>query len=106
MKHQDVKLVEKNVYSQFGEDGIVEYFLGKLSHAKTSDGFCVEFGAWDGIHLSNTYNLIKNRDFSGILIEGDKSKVKLLNKNIPSEKVIKLCEFVGFGGGVFLRQHT
>jgi hypothetical protein len=32
----------------------------------------VEFGAWDGEYLSNTYNLAKELNFRTILIEGDK----------------------------------
>jgi hypothetical protein len=60
--------------------------------------WCVEFGAWDGIHLSNTYNLIKNSDYKAVLIEGDPEKYKELCANIPREDVVKNCEFVEFDG--------
>jgi hypothetical protein len=58
----------------------------------------VEFGAWDGILLSNTYNLINKKSYKGVLIEGDKNKYKTLCKNIPQKEVIKICEFVTFDG--------
>jgi hypothetical protein len=57
----------RDVTSQFGEDGILEQVLETLPE---TDGWCVEFGAWDGKFLSNTYNLIANRGYSAVLIEG------------------------------------
>ena len=61
-----------NVYSQNGEDGIIKKILGEINVDK---GTVVEFGAWDGIYLSNVYNLYKNGGFKAILIEGDSNKV-------------------------------
>ena len=49
---------KKNIYSQNGEDGILEEVLKKLDLKK--NGWCCEFGAWDGKHGSNTFNLVKN----------------------------------------------
>jgi len=62
-----------NVFSQNGEDGVIEYILDKLN---ITSGTCCEFGAWDGKHLSNTFNLIKNKEWKGLYIEGDESKYK------------------------------
>lgn len=56
----------RNVYSQNGEDGILEQLLKELSI--TRGVFC-EFGAADGLFSSNTYNLIENHSFSGMAIE-------------------------------------
>jgi len=61
----------KNLYSQNGEDGIIEKILDDLDIKK---GIVIEFGAWDGIYISNVYNLWKYGNFNGILIEGDKEK--------------------------------
>ena len=58
----------KNIYSQNGEDGILEQLLKEL---EIKNGTFCEFGASDGITSSNTYNLIKNHHFSGIAIESD-----------------------------------
>lgn len=62
-----------NVYSQNGEDGIVGELLKRL---KIEKGWVCEFGAWDGIHLSNTFNLVKNKNFNAVFIEGDRGKYK------------------------------
>jgi hypothetical protein len=61
------------VYSQFGEDGIITEILRRLGMDSELLGrrlWCVEFGAWDGKHLSNTWNLIESRNAQAVLIEG------------------------------------
>ena len=49
-----------NIYSQNGEDGIIDQINKLLGFNNNSNYWCVEFGAWDGVHLSNTYNLVRN----------------------------------------------
>ena len=66
-----------NVFSQFGEDGIIQEIFQVIG---ISFKTCIEFGAWDGIHLSNTANLWKN-GWKAILIESDKTKYGSLVKN-------------------------
>lgn len=85
---------QRNVYSQYGEDGIIE----KIVNTIPDDGkWCVEFGAWDGLHLTNTRNLIESCGFSAILIEANKSRFSDLQKNYSNnEKVITINKFVGF----------
>jgi hypothetical protein len=56
----------KNIYSQNGEDGVIEKLLEDL---KITNGVVVEFGACDGVHLSNTYNLWKDGKFNSVIIE-------------------------------------
>ena len=69
---------KKNIRSQFGEDGIIEETFKRIS---PQSKICIEFGAWDGEHLSNTWSLWNNHDWKAILIEGDKQKYEaLLNK--------------------------
>ena len=65
---------KKNIYSQNGEDGILEEVLKKLDIRK--NGWCCEFGAWDGKRGSNTFNLVKNFNYKAIYIESDKNKFK------------------------------
>ena len=69
---------KKNIYSQNGEDGILEEILKKLN--LKINGWCCEFGAWDGKHGSNTFNLVKNFGYKAIYIESDKNKFKNLKK--------------------------
>jgi hypothetical protein len=84
---------KSNVYSQAGEDGVIQKILETLSE---NDKWCVEFGAWDGQHFSNTCNLIENFSYSAVLIECDNKKYKDLEKKyLKNKKVITLNEFVG-----------
>ena len=84
----------KKVHSQSGEDGIIERILKVIPDR---DNWCVEFGAWDGQHLSNTRYLIEDFDFNAVLIEGDPVKYSGLKKFYDSnDKVIPLNRFVGW----------
>ena len=70
----------KNIHSQNGEDGIIEELLKRLN---INNGWVCEFGAWDGIYLSNTFNLVKKK-FNAVFIEGDKDKYKDLLKTVET----------------------
>jgi hypothetical protein len=84
----------KNVYSQTGEDGVIEKILDILPDR---DSWCVEFGAWDGVHLSNTCNLIENQNYSAVLIEGSSSKFNDLKARFAQNpKIIPVNRFVGW----------
>jgi hypothetical protein len=87
----------RDVTSQNGEDGILEHIFTKIP--KSESPYCVEFGAWDGKHLSNCYNLIKNDGWSGLLIEANKQKFQQLQKNYEMLKNVKCVNtFVEFEG--------
>ena len=84
----------RNVTSQEGEDGIIEKVLDVINE---TDKWCVEFGSWDGKKLSNTFNLISDKDYSAVLIEGDSKRFKdLLRTCEGNKKVIPINAFVGF----------
>ena len=68
-----------NVYSQNGEDGVIKEIIKRLSLDKKDKNWCVEFGAWDGIYLSNTFNLVK-QGWEAVYIEGDQKRFKDLLK--------------------------
>ena len=51
---------KKNIYSQNGEDGIIEEVINRLDLFKNKNLWCCEFGAWDGMHSSNTFALVEN----------------------------------------------
>ena len=90
------KKFKRNVHSQNGEDGIIEEILNRLS--KHLDKSCCEFGAWDGIHLSNCYNLINNKSFKGLFIEGDKKKFIDLQNNLEKTNSFGINKYVDFEG--------
>lgn len=66
----------RNVYSQCGEDGIVEEIFKRLN---IKSGFFVEFGGADGIWFSNTRYLWE-KGWSGVMIEADDAKFAQLAK--------------------------
>jgi hypothetical protein len=86
----------RNVYSQNGEDGIVEAILDNF---RTLNHWCVEFGAWDGVYLSNTRNLIQNKGYRAVLMEPNSAHFCKLKDNIKDYPgVVALNSFVGFSG--------
>ena len=87
----------KNVTSQHGEDGILQKIFELIP--STGDRWCVEFGAWDGKLLSNTWNLIENKKWHGVLIEGDQERHKdLMRTYTGNDRAVCLCAFVTFSG--------
>lgn len=85
-----------NVFSQCGEDGVLERIFEVL-HVRR--GTCVEFGAWDGKHFSNTCNLIQNHGWSGVMIEGSPAKFRTLQENYRARPdVILMNRLVDFEG--------
>lgn len=77
MQNSTLLNAKRNVYSQNGEDGVIELLIDSLDIKEGS--FC-EFGAWDGQYLSNTFNLLKNKNWRGVYIEGDSNKYQDLIK--------------------------
>lgn len=67
--------------SQNGEDGIIDKIFQILP--LKSNRFCVDVGAWDGKHLSNTYSLLIDNEgdskWQGMLIEADEERFKELS---------------------------
>jgi hypothetical protein len=85
----------KNVHSQTGEDGVLEHILKTIGVNKD---WCVEFGAWDGKHHSNTHKLMQE-GWSGVFIEGSKERHKDLEQTYQgNNKAHCICAFVNFEG--------
>jgi len=61
--------------------------------------WCVEFGAYDGKHLSNTYNLLANKSWSGVPIEASPKRFKkLLETYGGNKKIFPINALVDFEG--------
>lgn len=83
-----------NIYSQNGEDGVIEELLNRLN---ITNGWVCEFGAWDGKHLSNTFNLVKHKQFKAIFIEGDNDKYNDLLKTVDEfQTIVPIKAFVHY----------
>ena len=77
----------RNIYSQNGEDGIIQEVFDRLN---ITEGYLCEFGGADGISLSNTYNLFKNNsNFKAVLIEGDEEDYLRMENNLSGFEWVK-----------------
>lgn len=87
---------KKNIYSQNGEDGIIEQLCNELNISK---GWFCEFGAWDGKYLSNCYNLL-DKGWHGIMIEGDNTKFNDLRKTREKypDQIVAINKYVEIMG--------
>jgi|TARA_B110000967_G_C18899819_1_gene573869 hypothetical protein len=86
-EYDNINKYEKNIqdknenFAQNGEDMLLKYIFEKID---TTNKYYVEFGGWDGKHLSNTYYFRKYENWSGLLLEGNGDKV---NSNPDREKI-------------------
>lgn len=79
-----LKVFANKVTSQNGEDGILKKIFEIIGHENYLP-WCIELGAWNGKHLSNTYNLINHEDWKAVLIEGNPQKFLELSENYKSK---------------------
>jgi hypothetical protein len=100
--NQYLNRYRKDIKSQFGEDGIIEKIFEIIPEGDQNHWSC-EFGAWDGKHCSNTYNLITNEKWTGVLIEADKKKFTELQQTYRDvNRVVLINEFVNSSGRMTL----
>ena len=78
-KIKNLSEVEFQVYSQWGEDGIIDWLINKFPEIPNS---FLEIGT-ENYKESNTRFLLVNKNWDGFLIEADKAAVK----NIKSQRV-------------------
>lgn len=71
----DLRAHESRVHSQGGEDGVLARIFDCLGE---TNRYFVEFGAWDGRHLSNTAHLRIDQGWQGLLMDGDPERVSEL----------------------------
>jgi hypothetical protein len=88
----DFARADSRVFSQNGEDGVIERIFQII---EPTNHFAVEFGAADGIRDSNIRNLIVNKGWGALMIEGDdKEAEKLIENYADNPKVKGLSAFV------------
>jgi len=85
----------RNATSQFGEDGIIALALATIG---TRNRWCVEAGAWDGVHFSNTHSLMR-QGWSGVFFEANADRFPALQETYRGNPRAHLVNaFVGFEG--------
>ncbi len=96
ISHDPLKAYAKDVASQGGEDGIIARIFEIIG---TANKYCLELGALNGTHDSNTWNLITNEGWNALLLEADVTqfaKLQALYKD--NTKVQAVNVFVSFEG--------
>ncbi len=71
---------EFKVYSQNGEDGIIEEIFNRIG---TTNKFFVEFGVGNGLENNSAYLLVK--DWSGLWLEGHHESVEFIKTEFARE---------------------
>lgn len=61
----DINDHEKKIYSQNGEDGIIEFIFAKIG---TTNKFSVEFGVGNGFECNSIY-LLEKKDWKGLMMD-------------------------------------
>ena len=83
---------KKNIYSQYGEDGIIEAIFERIG---TKNKWCLEVGASDGMLFSNTRQFVE-KGWNAILIESEKLAYERLVENCKDyPKAIPVCAEIG-----------
>lgn len=96
MKSQDmyenIQYAEFKVFSQFGEDGIIQYLV---HHLKIEPKTFIEFGV-ENYTESNTRFLLMNNNWKGLVIEGSKENVDCIKNDSIYWKydLTAVCAFV------------
>lgn len=78
-----------NVTSECGEDGILAHIFGKLG---TTNKFCVDVGAYDGRTFSNTWSLLNQSGWSGLLVEKDRNAFLAMEARYRGNPAAKLLQ--------------
>ena len=76
-RYDDLRDAEFRVYSQFGEDGIIQYLIGKVP---IEQDIFVEFGVAD-FSESNTRFLLCNDNWRGLILDGGTAHIEFVRSN-------------------------
>jgi hypothetical protein len=90
MKNRNLGKREKKIYSQNGEDGIIEFLLDSIG---IENRYYVEFGVQDAAECNSRY-LRERCHFSGLLMDGSFSNhsIHLFKEFVTKENINQLFE--------------
>jgi hypothetical protein len=108
----DLHQAEFKVFSQFGDDGIIQYLVHRLQ--PLPDTF-VEFGV-ENYRESNTRFLLQNNNWRGLVLDGDENSINYIQQDeiywrhtltacrafITRENINELLRGAGFTGEIGL----
>tara|TARA_Y100000389_G_C17450632_1_gene514542 strand:- start:24 stop:956 length:933 start_codon:yes stop_codon:yes gene_type:complete len=93
-KPTNLSEIEFKIFSQFGDDGIIQYIINNLNIEKKNKTF-IEFGV-ENYQESNTRFLLMNDNWDGLIMDGSKKNIEYV-KNQPhywQHKILALSEFI------------
>ena len=93
----DFEAFEHNEFSQYGEDGIIQKLFSVI---EPGPRYAVEFGAGDGVSLSNTRNLFLNHGWGGLLIEGSPKLAQRMHENYAELPKVETLEAWVYPGNI------
>lgn len=89
----DLSNYAQNTTSQFGEDGIIAEIIRIIGDDIPK--YCVEFGAWDGKYLSNTWILVNDQGWGVCYVEAERQRYQhLKNSYLANSKVTTINAYV------------
>jgi hypothetical protein len=93
-KLKNIHEAEFKVFSQFGDDGIIQYILDRLNIRFPNDKF-IEFGVGDYTE-SNTRFLLINNNWSGLIMDSSEENIDYIKNDEIYWKydLLALCKFV------------
>lgn len=91
-EHQDINSHEFQVYSQWGEDGIIQFLVNNVC---IENRIFIEFGVED-YQQSNTKFLLMNNNWSGLVIDSSQENIsKIMRDEIYWNYNLKaICKFI------------
>ncbi len=75
--YQDINEKEFKVFSQWGEDGIIDYLISALN---INDHSFIEFGV-ENYKEANTKFLLLNRNWSGMILDSSKENIQSIKES-------------------------
>lgn len=85
----DLTALEQGVYSQGAEEAMLERVFELVPPRHR---FCVEFGAGDGLRNSNTARLLRERGWSGVMIEASEYRFAKLREHHGTAANIRVLQ--------------
>jgi hypothetical protein len=93
----DLAKYERTVYSQFGEDGVVEKIFEVI---EPTHKYAVEFGASDGVTDNNMRRLVLEDGWGGLQIEGNEKYARQLAENYKDHPSVKTLQAWIYPGNI------
>jgi hypothetical protein len=93
----DLRSSERSVFSQFGEDGVIERLFEIIAPGPK---YVVEFGAGDGVKNSNARNLILNHGWSAFLIEGEAKRAASMKETYQGNPKVTALQAWVYPGNI------